>query len=72
MSVFSYNLLWWWEIVKWKLVKSSMVKISWRGILSGKDNEIPTENFDTNDLMWKIIQHLRKLDYSQNICKEEV
>lgn len=59
---FSYNLFWWWKIVKWKLVKRSMVNKSWRAILSGKDNEIHTGDFDTADLMKKNHRRFGKVE----------
>ncbi|GBM98835.1 Jerky -like [Araneus ventricosus] len=58
--------------VAWKLVKSSMVKKSWRAILSEKGNEIPTDDDGSSHLQRKILEDLRKLDRSENVDEEAV
>ncbi|GBN42992.1 Tigger transposable element-derived protein 2 [Araneus ventricosus] len=56
----------------WRLVKSSMVKKSWRSILSDKKNEIPINDSDSAHLRRKILEDLRKLNCSKNVEEESV
>ncbi|GBL82301.1 Tigger transposable element-derived protein 2 [Araneus ventricosus] len=56
----------------WQLVKNSTVKKSWRVILSGKENEIPTDDDGSAHLQRKILEDLRKLNCSENVDEEAV
>lgn len=49
------------------IVKSPMVKKSWRVILLGEENEISTQDDDTIDLHKKFTEDLKTLNCSKNV-----